>query len=46
MSPRYYGGSVARGHAADIRAAEVPKDFEVKARKADREFNGVEYVRK
>jgi len=42
MAPRYYGGSVARGHAADIRAAEVPKDFEVKARKADRELGGVE----
>jgi len=44
--PKYYGSSVARGHAADIRAAEVPTDCEVKARKADREFNGVEYVRK
>ena len=46
MTPKYYGSSVARGHAANIRAAEVPTDCEVKARKADREFNGVEYVRK
>ena len=45
MTPKYYCGSVARGHAADIRAAEVPTDYEVKARKADREFSGVEYVR-
>jgi len=45
MTPMYYGGSVAPGHAADIRAVEVPMDYEVKARKADREFNGVEYVR-
>ena len=42
---QYYGGSVAWRHAADIRATEVPKDYEVKARKADREFSGVEYVR-
>jgi len=26
MTPKYYGDSVARGHAADIRAAEVPMD--------------------
>ena len=45
MTPRkYYGGSVARGHAADIRAAEVQRDYEVKARKADRELSSVEYV--
>jgi len=41
---KYYG-SVARGHAGDIRAAEVPTDYEVKARKADREFSGAEYAR-
>jgi len=39
------GGSVARGHAAGIRAAEVPTDYEVKARKADRKFSGVESCR-
>ena len=44
MIPKYYGSSIARGHASDIRAAEVPKDYEVKVRKTDREFNGVEYV--
>jgi len=45
MTPKYNGGSVARGHAADIWATEVPINYEVKVRKADREFNGVEYVR-
>jgi len=35
MTPRYY--DKARGCAADIRAAEVPLDYEAKARKADRE---------
>jgi len=29
MTLKYYGGSVARGHAADIRASEVPKGYEV-----------------
>jgi len=45
MIPRYYGGSAAWGHAANIRAAEVPTDCKVKARTADREFDGAEYVR-
>jgi len=46
MAPKYYGGSAAQGHAADIRAAEVPTDYEVKTLKVDRdEFSGVEYVR-
>jgi len=45
MTPRYYGGFVARGYAADIRATEVPADYKAKARKADRDFNGVGYVR-
>ena len=45
MTLKYYGGSVARGHAADIRAAEVPMEYEVKARMADRKFSGVGYVR-
>ena len=31
MTSKYYGGSVARGYAADIRASEVPRDCEVKA---------------
>ena len=35
MTPKYYGGSVARRHAADILSAEVPMDYEAKARKAD-----------
>jgi len=43
MTSRYYDG--ARGCAADIWAAEVPMDYEAKARKADRKFNGSEYVR-
>jgi len=38
MIPKYYGSSIARGHASDIRAAEVPKDYEVKVRKTDREL--------
>ena len=41
MTPRCYGGSVARGDAADIRAAEVTADYKAKARKADREFSRV-----
>jgi len=39
--PNYYDRG---GCAVDIRAAEVPKDYEIKALKADREFNGAEYV--
>jgi len=45
MAPKYYGASVARGYAAGIWAAEVLVDYETKARKADRKFNGLEYVR-
>ena len=45
MTPKCYRGPVARGHAADIRAAEVPMDYEAKARKTDHEFKGVEHVR-
>ena len=41
MTPNYYDRG---GCAVDIRAAEVPKDYEIKALKADREFNGAEYV--
>ena len=46
-TPKYYGGSTARGPAADFRAAEVLTDYEAeaKARKADLEFSGFGYVR-
>ena len=38
MIPKPYNG--AHGCAADIQAAEVTMDYDDKARKADREFNG------
>ena len=41
MAPTYYR---ARGYAADTRGAKVPVDYEAKAREADREFSGVEFV--
>jgi len=41
MSPKYNGGSVARGHPGGRGA----KGLRVKAHKADHEFSGVEYVR-
>ena len=44
-SEKYYRASIARGRAADIRAAEVPADYETKARKVDAEYNGWPYQR-
>ena len=32
-SEKYYRASIPRGRAADTRAAEVPADYETKARK-------------
>ena len=44
-SEKYCRASIARGRAADIRAAEVPVDYETKARKVDAEYNGWPYQR-
>ena len=39
-SKKYYRASIPRGRAADTRAAEVPADYETKARKVDAQHNG------
>jgi len=39
-SEKYYRASIPRGREADTRAAEVPADYETKARKVDAEYNG------
>ena len=44
-SEKYYRASIPRGHEADTRAAEVPTDYETKARKVDTEYNGWPYQR-
>ena len=36
-SEKYYRASIPRGREADTRAAEVPADYEVKARMVDAE---------
>ena len=42
-SEKYYRASIPRGREADTRAAEVPADYETKARKVDAEYNGWPY---
>ena len=44
-SEKYYRASIPRGHEADTRAAEVPTDYETKARKVDAEYSGWPYQR-
>jgi len=44
-SEKYYRASIPRGRAANIRAVEVPADYETKARKVDAEYNGWPYQR-
>ena len=44
-SEKYYRASIPRGREADTRAAEVPADYEVKARVVDAEYNGWPYQR-
>ena len=44
-SERYYRASIPRGRAADIRAAGVPADCYIRARKVDASYNGWPYQR-
>jgi len=44
-SERYYRASIPRGRAADIRAAGVPADCYIRARKVDAAYNGWPYQR-
>ena len=44
-SAKYYRAPIPRGREADTRAAEVPADYETKARKVDAEYNGLPYQR-
>jgi len=44
-SEKYYRASISRGREADTRAAEVPADYETKARKVDAEYYGWPYKR-
>jgi len=42
---KYYRASIPRGRKADTRAAEVPANYEVIARKVDAEYSGWPYQR-
>ena len=42
---KFYRPSIARGRAADISAAEVPAEYESKARKVDAKYNDWPYQR-
>ena len=44
-SEKFYRTSIARGRAVEIRAAEIPADYETKARKVYAEYNGWPYQR-
>ena len=44
-SEKYYRASIPRGRKADTRAAEVPANYEVIARKVDAEYSGWPYQR-